>query len=140
MADSTRSDTDAARIKRGTVSVKTKRKQPFILESFLSHADGGRTKAKYRKNEIICRQGDPADAVFYIIDGRVQGRRGFRESHELLPPAFAHSIPQPRSNGVATRATIAILFCKGKHATRVRQGLGRRSTQRVPKSTDRLAA
>jgi hypothetical protein len=40
MADTTRSGSHAARIKRGTLSVKTKRKQPFVLESFLSHADG----------------------------------------------------------------------------------------------------
>jgi hypothetical protein len=53
MAGKFRSDSDAARNKRGTLSVKTKRKQPFVLESFLSHADGGRTKAKYRKNETI---------------------------------------------------------------------------------------
>ena len=66
MADTTRSDSDAAHIKRGTLSVKTKRKQPFGLESFLSHADGGRTKANYRKNET----GDSADAVFYIMDGQ----------------------------------------------------------------------
>jgi len=32
-------------------------------------AGGGRTKAKYRKNETIFRQGDLADAVFYIMDG-----------------------------------------------------------------------
>ena len=32
-------------------------------------ADGGRTKARYRKNEIIFRQADPADAVFYILGG-----------------------------------------------------------------------
>src|SRR6476620_1016310 len=70
MADTTRSDSDAALIKRGTLSVKVKRKQPFVLESFLSHADGGRTKAKYRKNKIIFRQGDSADAVFYIMDGK----------------------------------------------------------------------
>ena len=69
MAHTTRSDSDAARIKRGTVCVKTTRQQPFVLESFLSHAHGGRTKAKYQKNEIIFRQGDTADAVFYIIDG-----------------------------------------------------------------------
>ena len=69
MADKTQSDSDAARIKRGTLAVKIKRKQPFVLEFFLSHADGGRTKAKYRKNETIFRQGDSADAVFYIVDG-----------------------------------------------------------------------
>jgi CRP/FNR family transcriptional regulator, cyclic AMP receptor protein len=70
MADSTRSDTDAVRIKRGTSSAKTKRRQPFVLEAFLSHADRGRAIAKYRKNETIFRQGDPADAVFYLMDGR----------------------------------------------------------------------
>jgi CRP/FNR family transcriptional regulator, cyclic AMP receptor protein len=70
MADTTRSDSDAALIKRGTLSVKTKKKQPFVLESFLYQVDGGRTKAKYRKNETIFRQGDPADAVFYIMDGK----------------------------------------------------------------------
>ena len=69
MADKTQSDSDAARTKRGTLSVKTKRKQPFVLESFLSRADGGRTIANYRKNEAIFRQGDSADAVFYIMDG-----------------------------------------------------------------------
>src|SRR6186997_3280597 len=70
MADTTRSGWNAARIKRGTLPVKIKRKQPFVLESFLSRADGGRTKAKYRKSEIIFRQGDSADAVFYIMDGK----------------------------------------------------------------------
>src|ERR1043166_5730265 len=70
MADKSQSDSDAARIKRGTLPVNIKRKQPFVLESFLSRADGARTKAKYRKNEIIFRQGDSADAVFYIMDGK----------------------------------------------------------------------
>ena len=49
MADNTRSDSDAARIKRGTLSVKTKRKQPFVLESFLSHADGGKDHSELSK-------------------------------------------------------------------------------------------
>jgi CRP-like cAMP-binding protein len=70
MANKTRSDSDAALVKRRTLSAKTKRQQPFVLESFLSHAGGGRTKAKYGKDEIVFCQGDPADAVFYIIDGK----------------------------------------------------------------------
>src|SRR6476646_11037841 len=69
MADKTRSSSDATRIKRSVSSINTKRQQPFDLESFLSQANGGRTKAKYQKNETIFRQGDSADAVFYIIDG-----------------------------------------------------------------------
>src|SRR6476620_4358343 len=70
MAGKTRSESDAPRIKRGTLSAKAKRKPPFVLESFLSHADGGRTKARYRKNETIFRQGDSADAIFYIMAGK----------------------------------------------------------------------
>ena len=70
MAHTTRSDSDAAPIQRGTLCVKTNRQQPFVLEFFLSHAHGRRTKAKYQTNEIIFRQGDTADAVFYIIDGK----------------------------------------------------------------------
>jgi CRP-like cAMP-binding protein len=70
MANKTRSHSDAARIKRGTLSVKAERRHPFVLESFLSRAGGGRTKAKYEKDEIVFCQGDPADAVFYIIDGK----------------------------------------------------------------------
>ena len=69
MADKTRSGSDATRIKRRASSIKTKNKQPFDAEFFLSQAGGGRTKAKYQKNETIFRQGDPADAVFYIIEG-----------------------------------------------------------------------
>ena len=70
MADNTRSDSDGTRIKRGISSAKTKRQKPFVLKSFLSQADGGRTKAKYQENEIIFHQGDSADAVFYIMDGK----------------------------------------------------------------------
>lgn len=49
--------------------VKTKSKQPFDLESFLSRANGGKTMVRYRKDQIVFRQGDPADSVFYIRDG-----------------------------------------------------------------------
>ena len=70
MADTTRSELARGTFPGRTPSVKTKMKQPFVLESFLSHAEGGRTKAKYRKNETVFRQGDSADAVFYIMDGK----------------------------------------------------------------------
>lgn len=49
--------------------MNAKRKRPFDLELFLSRTEGGRTVAKYRKKEVIFRQGDPADAVFYIREG-----------------------------------------------------------------------
>ena len=57
-----------SRAKRESI-VKTESKQPFDLESFLSRANGGKTIARYRKDEVVFRQGDPADSVFYIRDG-----------------------------------------------------------------------
>jgi CRP-like cAMP-binding protein len=39
---------------------------------FLSKVNGGRAIADYRKDQIVCRQGDPADSVFYIRSGKVK--------------------------------------------------------------------
>jgi CRP/FNR family cyclic AMP-dependent transcriptional regulator len=52
--------------------VAKKKKQPFNVNSFLSSVDGGRTITSYRKNQKIFSQGDRADAVFYIQDGKVK--------------------------------------------------------------------
>jgi CRP/FNR family transcriptional regulator, cyclic AMP receptor protein len=52
--------------------VKVKKKLAFNVETFLSTANGGRTIAKYRKGQKVFRQGDPADAVFYIQEGEVK--------------------------------------------------------------------
>jgi CRP/FNR family transcriptional regulator, cyclic AMP receptor protein len=52
--------------------VSKKKKQPFNVSSFLSKTDGGKTITSYRKNEKIFSQGDPADAVFYVQEGKVK--------------------------------------------------------------------
>jgi CRP/FNR family cyclic AMP-dependent transcriptional regulator len=44
----------------------------FSPEDFLSVVGRGRSLAKYRKNQRICSQGDPADSVFYIQNGKVK--------------------------------------------------------------------
>jgi CRP/FNR family cyclic AMP-dependent transcriptional regulator len=44
----------------------------FDPETFLSKATDGMAVRKYRKNDIIFAQGDRADAVFYIREGRVK--------------------------------------------------------------------
>jgi CRP-like cAMP-binding protein len=49
-----------------------KAKLPFDPKAFLAKANGGRTIAKYRKNQIVFSQGDPANSVFYIRDGKVK--------------------------------------------------------------------
>jgi CRP/FNR family cyclic AMP-dependent transcriptional regulator len=48
------------------------RKQPFDVSDFLSKMDGGRTLQTFRKTEKVFAQGDPADAVFYIQEGKVK--------------------------------------------------------------------
>jgi CRP/FNR family transcriptional regulator, cyclic AMP receptor protein len=48
------------------------RKQPFGVSDFLSKMDGGRTLQTFRKTEKVFAQGDPADAVFYIQEGKVK--------------------------------------------------------------------
>jgi CRP/FNR family transcriptional regulator, cyclic AMP receptor protein len=47
-------------------------KLPFDTKAFLSKAEAGRTISKYRINQVVFSQGDPADSVFYIHDGRVK--------------------------------------------------------------------
>ncbi len=52
--------------------MKRKAKLPFDPKAFLAKANGGRTISQYRKNQIVFSQGDLADSVFYIHDGKVK--------------------------------------------------------------------
>ena len=45
---------------------------PFNVDDFLNTVDGGRTVASYRTHQNVFMQGDPADAVFYIQEGKVK--------------------------------------------------------------------
>jgi CRP/FNR family cyclic AMP-dependent transcriptional regulator len=50
-----------------------KGKPPFDPQVFLAKVNGGgRAISDYRKDKIVFRQGDPADAVFYIQSGKVK--------------------------------------------------------------------
>jgi CRP/FNR family transcriptional regulator, cyclic AMP receptor protein len=51
---------------------KAKKKQPFDVQVFLNTVAGGRTVSNYRKNQKVFSQGEPADAVFYIQEGKVK--------------------------------------------------------------------
>jgi CRP-like cAMP-binding protein len=51
---------------------KTNDKAVFDPKVFLATMDGGRTVSNYRKDETVFLQGDPADAVFYILKGKVK--------------------------------------------------------------------
>jgi CRP/FNR family cyclic AMP-dependent transcriptional regulator len=52
--------------------MKRKAKTHFDPKAFLAKTNGGRTISKYRRNQIVFSQGDPADSVFYIRDGKVK--------------------------------------------------------------------
>ena len=49
-----------------------KRLPSFNPKSFLAKVGEGRSIGKYRKEQIVFSQGDPADAVFYIQKGKVK--------------------------------------------------------------------
>jgi CRP-like cAMP-binding protein len=48
------------------------RKLPFDAQSFLSKVSGGRTQSNYQEDEVVYRQGDPANSVFYIQTGKAK--------------------------------------------------------------------
>jgi CRP/FNR family transcriptional regulator, cyclic AMP receptor protein len=49
-----------------------KAKLPFDPKDFRSKVNGGQRVSEYRKEQIVFRQGDPADAVFYIHNGKAK--------------------------------------------------------------------
>ncbi len=49
-----------------------RQKAKFDPEAFLAKADGGVMISKYRKGQVVFAQGEPADSVFYIREGRVK--------------------------------------------------------------------
>jgi CRP/FNR family transcriptional regulator, cyclic AMP receptor protein len=48
------------------------KKPPFDPNAFLAKANGGKRLVKYRIKDCIFGQGDPADSLFYIQDGKVK--------------------------------------------------------------------
>jgi CRP/FNR family transcriptional regulator, cyclic AMP receptor protein len=51
---------------------KAKPKAPFDPKEFLSKVNGGQRIFDYLKDQIVYRQGDPSDVVFYIQSGKVK--------------------------------------------------------------------
>jgi CRP/FNR family transcriptional regulator, cyclic AMP receptor protein len=59
-------------LKKKSAVVAKRRKATFDPKMFLAKVGEGKTIAKYRKDQIIFSQGDAADAVFYIQQGKVK--------------------------------------------------------------------
>src|SRR3984893_8112873 len=53
-------------------AMKRERKSVFDPKAFLAKANGGRTISKYQKDQIVFSQGEPADSVFYIQEGKIK--------------------------------------------------------------------
>ena len=52
--------------------MKFEEKHSFDPKVFLSKVNGGRRNGNYQEHQIIYAQGDPADSVFYIQEGKVK--------------------------------------------------------------------
>jgi CRP/FNR family transcriptional regulator, cyclic AMP receptor protein len=51
---------------------KARKKRSFDVMAFLNTVGDGRTTATYRERQTVFSQGDPADSVFYIQEGKVK--------------------------------------------------------------------
>ena len=52
--------------------LETEEKLPFDPKAFLARANGARSISQYPINQVVFSQGEPADSVFYIQDGKVK--------------------------------------------------------------------
>jgi CRP-like cAMP-binding protein len=69
--------------------MKRKKKElPFNPKTFLSKVNGGQTRSKYKKGEIVYRQGDPADSVFYVQAGKVKKTLLSEQGREAVVAVF----------------------------------------------------
>jgi CRP/FNR family cyclic AMP-dependent transcriptional regulator len=56
----------------GGVVVRKRAKATFDPKIFLAKAGEGKTISKFRKDQVVFSQGEAADAVFYIQQGKVK--------------------------------------------------------------------
>jgi CRP-like cAMP-binding protein len=52
--------------------MKPRTRRSFDPDVFLNTVDGGRIISTYKKNQTVFSQGDAADAIFYIQEGKVK--------------------------------------------------------------------
>ena len=62
----------AALREKGDAFVRKRVKASFDPEMFLASVSEGKTISKYRKDQIVFSQGQVADAVFYIQQGKIK--------------------------------------------------------------------
>jgi hypothetical protein len=81
--------------------MKPKGKLPFDPKMFLAKVGKGKTISKYRTDQIVFSQGDLANAVFYIQQGKVKlsvlSEQGKEAVVAILGPGPARNPMHPRS-------------------------------------------
>ena len=63
----------------------------FDPKAFLATVSRGRTVAEHRKNSVIFRQTTPADAVFYVMRGRVKMVVTSKQGKEAVVASWARA-------------------------------------------------
>ena len=89
--------------------MKKARKAAFDPKQFLAKVGDGKSISKYQKDQIVFRQGEVADAVFYIQSGRIKvtvvSERGKEAVVGILEPS--HFFGEGCLNGHPLRVTTA---------------------------------
>jgi CRP/FNR family cyclic AMP-dependent transcriptional regulator len=105
----------------------SKQNPSFDPKSFLAKVGEGRSIGKYRKDQIVFSQGDPADAIFYIQKGKVKvavvSEQGKEAVVAILGPDdfFGEGCLAGQPRRMATVSTIAEgLFMRLEKASVVR--------------------
>jgi CRP/FNR family cyclic AMP-dependent transcriptional regulator len=69
--------------------MKSFERAPFDPKGFLTKVGGGKTKAEFDKRQVVFRQGDPADAVFYIQKGTIELKVVSKQGKEAIVAILA---------------------------------------------------
>lgn len=89
--------------------MKKSKKTAFDSKAFLAKMGNGRVISKYQKDQIVFSQGDVADAVFYILKGKIKltvvSERGKEAVVGILGPT--HFLGEGCLNGHSLRVTTA---------------------------------
>jgi CRP/FNR family cyclic AMP-dependent transcriptional regulator len=97
---------------------------PFDPEAFLSEAGQGTTKSTYEEDMVIFSQGDTADSIFYITEGKVKLTVLSEQGKEAVVAIFGPSdffgegclAGQPRRMATAAAMTECLITCLDKAA------------------------
>ena len=70
-------------------------KKTFNIDSFLADLHPGKTELKFRAGKSIYKQGDVADAVFYIQEGTVKLAVVSKQGKEAVVAILNHDDERP---------------------------------------------